>query len=72
MFSTIKTVVINDIVNIKIIILKILILNGVFSFLLSFGGITDSRPKIIKIAITNTNKTGIIHRAVTRLPSIIL
>ena len=72
MFSTIKTVVINAIVSINIIILKILILNGVFSFLLNFGGITDSHPKIIKIAITNTNKTGIIHRVVTRLPSTIL
>ena len=72
MFSARKNAVINEIKSFKIIILKTLNLNDVFSFLLNFGGITESQPKIIKIAITNTNKTGIIHTAVTRLPSVIL
>ena len=72
MFSTIKTVAMNDIVSIKIIILKILILNDVFSFLLNFGGITDNHPKIIKIAMTKNNKIGMTHSTITRLPSVIL
>ena len=72
MFSTIKTVAMNDIVSIKIIILKILILNDVFSFLLNFGGTKDNHPKIIRIAMTKNNKIGTTHSTIIRLPSVIL
>ena len=72
MFSTIKTAAINDIVSIKIIILKILILIDVFSFLLNFGGITDNHPEIIKIVTTKNNKIGTTHSTVIRLPYVIL